>query len=114
MFNDALERLPIRRPTRRHKQGARPIMTTTNQPLHDVRFPGESDENRRAREDLPRADIKLREDDEGIAAPRHGLPLGGAVPSDYEFEEWDPQTDSPRGVNLSELFEEDKDTLLLY
>jgi predicted dithiol-disulfide oxidoreductase (DUF899 family) len=89
-------------------------MSTTNEPLHDVRFPGESDEYRRAREDLLHAEIKLREDEEAVAAQRRRLPLGGAVPSDYEFQEWDTQTGSPRSVTLSELFEDDKDTLFLY
>jgi predicted dithiol-disulfide oxidoreductase (DUF899 family) len=89
-------------------------MTTTNEPLHDVRFPGESDEYRRARQDLLQAEMKLRQDEEAVAAQRRGLPLGGAVPSDYEFQEWDTQTGSGRGVKLSELFEDDKDTLFLY
>src|ERR1700726_4484099 len=89
-------------------------MTTTNEPLHDVRFPGESDEYRRAREDLLRAEMKLREEEEAVAAQRRSLPLGGAVPSDYEFQEWDTQAGRRRGVKLSELFEDDKDTLFLY
>jgi predicted dithiol-disulfide oxidoreductase (DUF899 family) len=89
-------------------------MTTTNEPLHDVRFPGESDEYRRAREDLLQAEIKLREDEASVAAQRRRLPLGGAVPSDYEFQEWDTQIGTARGVKLSELFEDDKDTLFLY
>ncbi len=89
-------------------------MPRTTEPLHDTRFPGESDEYRRAREDLLRAEMKLREDEEAVAAQRRRLPLGGAVPSDYEFQEWETQTGTPRGVKLSELFEDDKDTLFIY
>lgn len=89
-------------------------MTITPEQLHDTRFPGESDEYRRAREDLLRAEIALREHEEAVAEQRRRLPLGGAVPQDYEFKEWDPSTGAPRGVRLSELFEDGKDTLFLY
>ncbi len=89
-------------------------MATTTDQLHDVRYPGESDEYRSARADLLRAELDLREHTEAVAEQRRRLPLGGAVPCDYEFQEWDPATGSPRAVNLSELFEGDKDTLFLY
>jgi predicted dithiol-disulfide oxidoreductase (DUF899 family) len=89
-------------------------MTTTPEQLHDVRFPGESDEYRRAREDLLRAELELREHTEAVAEQRRRLPLGGAVPCDYEFREWDTRTGGPRGVKLSQLFEGDRDTLFLY
>lgn len=88
-------------------------MTTTPEQLHDVRFPGESDEYRRAREDLLRAELELREHTEAVAEQRRRLPLGGAVPCDYEFREWDTRTGGPRGVKLSQLFEGDRDTLFL-
>lgn len=89
-------------------------MTTTPEQLHDVRFPGESDDYREARDDLLRAEIELRRAGEAVAAQRRQLPLGGAVPEDYEFEEWDIRTGAPRTVRLSELFDQGKDTLFLY
>jgi predicted dithiol-disulfide oxidoreductase (DUF899 family) len=49
-----------------------------------------------------------------VAEQRRQLPLGGAVPDDYEFQEWDTRVGRPRAVKLSELFEGDKDTLFLY
>ncbi|MGP0053226.1 MAG: DUF899 family protein [Solirubrobacteraceae bacterium] len=89
-------------------------MTTTPEQLHDVRFPGESDEYRRAREDLLRAELELREQTEAVAEQRRRLPLGGAVPRDYEFREWDTRIGGPRPVKLSQLFDDHKDTLFLY
>jgi predicted dithiol-disulfide oxidoreductase (DUF899 family) len=89
-------------------------MATTTDELHDVRFPGESDEYRRAREDLLRAELELRAQTEAVAEQRRRLPLGGAVPYDYEFREWDLATGGPSTVRLSELFEDGKDTLFLY
>ena len=56
---------------------------------HDFRFPGETEEGRRARDDLLRAEVDLRRQIESVAARRRELPLGGLVPTDYEFEEWD-------------------------
>jgi predicted dithiol-disulfide oxidoreductase (DUF899 family) len=89
-------------------------MTTTNEQLHDVRFPGESTDYREARDDLLRAELELRAAGEAVAAQRRRLPLGGPVPEDYEFEEWDTGTGTARAVRLSELFEPGKDTLFLY
>ena len=57
------------------------------EPLHTVRFPGESDEYRRARDELLEAEIDLRRRIEAVAAQRRALPPGGAVPEDYCFEE---------------------------
>jgi predicted dithiol-disulfide oxidoreductase (DUF899 family) len=81
---------------------------------HDVRFPGESDQYRQARNELLKAEIDLRRNIEAVAAQRRKLPLGGIVPHDYTFEEWDAATSSSRPVRLSELFEREKDTLFLY
>jgi predicted dithiol-disulfide oxidoreductase (DUF899 family) len=83
-------------------------------PLHDQRFPGESDEYRRARDRLLRAEIELRRHTEAVAAERRQLPLGGEVPTDYVFEEWNADANVGRPVRLSELFEDGKDTLFLY
>jgi predicted dithiol-disulfide oxidoreductase (DUF899 family) len=82
--------------------------------LHDVCFPGESDEYRRARDELLRAEIDLRRRIASTAALRRELPLGGEIRTDYGFEEWDAGTDAPRTVRLSELFEDGKDVLYLY
>jgi predicted dithiol-disulfide oxidoreductase (DUF899 family) len=77
------------------------------------RFPGESGEYRRARDELLVAEIDLRRHEERVAAQRRELPLGGAVQTDYEFDEWDSAAGRPRTVRLSELFD-GKDTLFLY
>jgi len=88
--------------------------TEVRKSLHDVRFPAESDQYRRARDELLKAEIDLRRQIEVVAAQRRRLPLGGPVPRDYTFEEWDPGANAARPVRLSELFSEGKDTLFLY
>jgi predicted dithiol-disulfide oxidoreductase (DUF899 family) len=82
--------------------------------LHDVRFPGESDEYRQARDELLTAEVELRRQSEAVAAQRRALPPGGEVPRDYAFDQWDTAADGPRQVRLSELFADGKDTLFLY
>jgi len=89
-------------------------MSASTERLHDVRFPGEPDDYRDARDELLRAEIDLRRQIEAVAAGRRELPLGGELREDYEFEEWDPATAHARTVRLSELFEDGKDTLFLY
>src|ERR1700751_2472714 len=81
---------------------------------HDFRFPGESDEYRRARNDLLNAEVDLRRQNERVAARRRRLPRGGSVGTDYAFEEWDEAAGAGSPVHLSELFEDGKDTLFLY
>jgi predicted dithiol-disulfide oxidoreductase (DUF899 family) len=81
---------------------------------HDFRFPGESGEYRRARDELLRAELDLRRHIERVTALRRDLPLGGAVGTDYVFEEWDSGAGAARPVRLSELFDDGKDTLFLY
>ena len=74
--------------------------------LHDVRFPGESDEYRTARNTLLEAELELRAQVEKVALLRRALPLGGRV-DDYEFE-------GPQGsVSLSDLFGKHS-TLIVY
>jgi predicted dithiol-disulfide oxidoreductase (DUF899 family) len=85
-----------------------------NEGLHTVRFPGETDEYRRARNELLETEIELRRQAEAVAARRRILPLGGEVPTDYLFEESAGDTGQTRTVRLSELFEDDKDSLFLY
>jgi predicted dithiol-disulfide oxidoreductase (DUF899 family) len=91
-------------------------MTTSQKhdTLHDVRFPGESGEYRKQRDELLRAEMELRRHEERVSAQRRTLPLGGEVPTDYVFDEWDRAANRVRQVRLSELFEDGKDTLFLY
>jgi predicted dithiol-disulfide oxidoreductase (DUF899 family) len=71
-------------------------------------WPNESDEYRRARDELLQAEIELRRQEEAVAARRRALPAGGEVTGDYVF-------DSPSGpVSFAELFATGKDTLYLY
>jgi predicted dithiol-disulfide oxidoreductase (DUF899 family) len=79
-----------------------------------LRFPGESPEYRQARDALLDAELALRRQEEAVASQRRQLPLGGPVPTDYVFHEWDPAACRPRPVRLSQLFDEGKDTLLVY
>jgi predicted dithiol-disulfide oxidoreductase (DUF899 family) len=90
------------------------MTSVEHEQLHSLRFPGESGEYRRARNDLLLAEIDLRRQIEAVAAQRRALPAGGEVPADYAFDEWDAAADGPRKVHLSELFEDGKDTLFLY
>jgi predicted dithiol-disulfide oxidoreductase (DUF899 family) len=75
-----------------------------------IRFPGESEEYRRERNRLLEAEAGLRRAIEDVAAQRRALPLGGAVPDDYRFEE----ASDGGEVRFSELFEAGKDTLGIY
>ena len=73
-----------------------------------MKWPNESAEYRRAREELLQAEIDLRRREEAVAAQRRDLPLGGAVTGNYVFE-------APSGpVTFAELFANGKDTLYLY
>lgn len=70
-------------------------------------FPNESNEYRRARNELLAEEIELRRHLWRVAEQRRALPPGGEIPKDYCF-------DSPVGqVRLSELFG-DHDTLIVY
>lgn len=85
--------------------------------LHSIRFPGEDNSYREARNKLLEAEMALRKNLEDVAALRRQLPLGGPAPEDYVFEEGsrdlnDSQT--ARTVRMSELFAPGKDTLAIY
>ncbi len=82
--------------------------------MDEIRFPGESEEYRAAREELLRAEIELRRHTEQVAAQRRALPLGGPVPTDYVFDEGSTNDREVRPVRLSELFADDSDALLIY
>ena len=72
-----------------------------------VRFPNESPEYRRARDELLAEEIELRRHIERVAVQRRALPPGGEVTGDYRF-------DGEEGpVRFADLFG-DKDTLVTY
>ncbi len=73
-----------------------------------MRFRGESDDYRTARDELLHTEIELRRHIEAVAAARRALPPGGPLAEDYAFD----GTDGP--VRLSELFDDAKNTLVLY
>jgi len=84
---------------------------------HAIRFPGETEAYRKARNELLEAEMALRREIESVAALRRKLPLGGPIKEDYVFEEGPPGTvDSPevRKTRMSELFQPGKDTLAIY
>jgi predicted dithiol-disulfide oxidoreductase (DUF899 family) len=81
--------------------------------IHSVRFPGENDEYRAARDELLAAELDLRERVERVANLRRALPLGGE-PEDFAFEESAGSGGETRTTRLSELFEGRKDSLILY
>jgi predicted dithiol-disulfide oxidoreductase (DUF899 family) len=88
-----------------------------SQPLHAVRFPGESAAYRVARDRLLHAEIELRQQVEAVAVLRRALPPGGQVPVDYFFDdEGDTPVDADveRQVRLSDLFEDGKNSLAIY
>lgn len=76
----------------------------------NVKFPGESSEYRRARNELLEAEDELRWLNEQVAAKRRALPAGGLLAEDYIFES---AVDGSE-VRFSELFAPAKDTLVVY
>jgi predicted dithiol-disulfide oxidoreductase (DUF899 family) len=93
------------------------MATPSQSPLHSVRFPGESESYRAARNELLQAEVALRKQIEAVAELRRKLPLGGAVAQDYVFEEGAADLDdssAAKTIRMSELFQPGKDTLLVY
>ncbi|MFL6649668.1 MAG: DUF899 family protein [Sulfurifustaceae bacterium] len=88
-------------------------MTTSLVPAHELvkrnnmRFPGESEEYRRARDALLAEEIELRRHIERVAEQRRQLPLGREILKDYRFE----GENGP--VRFADLFA-DKQTLVVY
>jgi len=76
---------------------------------HSVRFRGESQEYRAARDELLEAEMELRRNVEAVAARRRQLPLGGKVEQDYVFEQ-----SSGGKIRFSALFADGKDSLIIY
>jgi predicted dithiol-disulfide oxidoreductase (DUF899 family) len=71
-------------------------------------WPNEPDGYRAQRDELLRAETDLRRREEGVAAQRRALPLGGEVTGRYVFE-------SPSGpVDFADLFARGRETLYLY
>jgi predicted dithiol-disulfide oxidoreductase (DUF899 family) len=83
-------------------------------PLSGVRFPGESATYRRARDKLLQAEVALRRQTEAVAAQRRRLPLGGAVPVDYVFEQATAGFGPGEEVTLSQLFTRPEASLAVY
>ena len=73
-----------------------------------VRHPNESEEYRRARQELLVEEIELRRHAERVAALRRELPLGGVLPHEYRFV-----AENGGDVTLADLFG-GHDTLIVY
>lgn len=82
--------------------------------MHTIRFPNETPAYRQARNELLQAEVDLRRRVEDVAAQRRQLPLGGVAPQDYVFQERPAVASESKSVRLSELFENGKDTLVVY
>jgi predicted dithiol-disulfide oxidoreductase (DUF899 family) len=93
----------------KEKTGRRAAAART---VHRVRFPGESATYRSARDTLLKDEMALRAQVENVAAKRRKLPLGGAIPEDYMFEEL--VDGAVRSTRMSALFAPGKDTLIVY
>jgi predicted dithiol-disulfide oxidoreductase (DUF899 family) len=78
-----------------------------------VTFPGESEQYRAARDRLLEREVELRRATEAVAVARRELPPGGKAPEDYVFQGAGPDG-TPTDVKLSELFEDGKDSLVIY
>jgi predicted dithiol-disulfide oxidoreductase (DUF899 family) len=78
-----------------------------------IRFPGESEEYRAARDRLLEQEVELRRAMEAVAVARRELPPGGPVPEDYVFQ-GEGAGGAPTDVRLSELFAPGKDSLVIY
>jgi predicted dithiol-disulfide oxidoreductase (DUF899 family) len=78
-----------------------------------VAFPSESADYRAARDRLLEQEIELRRATEAVAASRRALPPGGPVPDDYVFEGGGADG-APTNVKLSELFDQGKNSLVIY
>jgi predicted dithiol-disulfide oxidoreductase (DUF899 family) len=81
--------------------------------MAEPHFPNESEEYRRARNELLEAEKDLRRKVEEVAAKRRKLPLGGKIPEDYVFDSAEGKT------KLSDLFtcswgDKQHTTLILY
>jgi predicted dithiol-disulfide oxidoreductase (DUF899 family) len=78
-----------------------------------IRFPGESEEYRAARDRLLADEVELRRSMEAVAAARRELPTGGEIPEDYVFQGIDADG-QPGDLRFSQLFAPGKDSLAIY
>ena len=78
-----------------------------------VHFPNESPEYREARRRLLQREIALRREMETVAAGIRGLPPGGEIPKDYEFDHLGADG-TPAKVRLSGLFRPGTNALIVY
>lgn len=76
-------------------------------------FAGESAHYRSTRDRLLERETALRRATEDVAAARRELPLGGEIPEDYHFAAAGADG-TPASVRMSELFQDGKDTLMIY
>ena len=74
-----------------------------------INFPNESSEYRNLRDKLLVAENELRDKVEEVAALRRTLPMGGQVGEEYQFRNLDNGL-----VTISDLFEGNKNSLLVY
>ena len=74
-----------------------------------ITFPNETREYRTIRDKLLVAENELRDKVEAVAALRRSLPMGGQVGEEYEFKNLDNES-----ISLSGLFQDNKDSLLIY
>lgn len=82
--------------------------------MHDLSYPNESPEYRKARNELLEAEKALVAQIEEVAAMRRKLPLGGELKEDYVFEEIDLETGDVSETRLSGLFADGQDSLAVY
>ncbi len=80
--------------------------------MSDLRYPNESPDYRKARDELLEEERALVEKAKAVAEKRRQLPLGGKLKEDYEFQ-WANDGRVGEAVRFSELFG-DKPTLLIY
>lgn len=88
-------------------------MATDTAHTTTLTFPNETAEYRAARDRLLEREKELRRLNAAVADERGSLPPGGIVPEDYIFERIGPDG-SPEPVRMSELFEDGKDSLIVY
>ncbi|MGH3554083.1 MAG: DUF899 family protein [Mycobacterium sp.] len=93
-------------------RGSSRDMNKWGEVLHhtNARFPGESSEYRRARNQLLESEAELRRMNEQVAGQRRALPVGGLLKEDYVFESAADGSE----VRFSELFAPGNDTLVIY
>jgi predicted dithiol-disulfide oxidoreductase (DUF899 family) len=80
--------------------------------MSETRYPNESPEYRKARDELLEEEKALVEKVKAVAEKRRQLPLGGRLKEDYRFQ-WANDGKVGQEIRLSELFG-DKPTLILY